>query len=167
VNVLFVVGALFEFAGIVLLGFPDFVPGALRLSRWLRPRTRSVVNRLRRLLRLPPRPTFVDLGGAVEIHGVLRGSAMKSVAAGASLEEKVAFLLRRDEEAQGAVNALAERVAAIEEQAPRQLEQLRGEMQAHVDQKIRAALDEYRELRVAGTVALGLGLACVTVANFV
>jgi enolase len=92
---------------------------------------------------------------------------MKSVAAGASLEEKVAFLLRRDEEAQGAVNALAERVAAIEEQAPRQLEQLRGEMQAHVDQKIRAALDEYRELRVAGTVALGLGLACVTVANFV
>jgi hypothetical protein len=45
--VLVVVGVVAEFAGIVLLGFPDFVPGALRLSGWLRRQwRRAVVHRV-------------------------------------------------------------------------------------------------------------------------
>jgi hypothetical protein len=34
--VLLVVGVLAEFVGTVLLGFPDLLPGATRLSGWLR-----------------------------------------------------------------------------------------------------------------------------------
>jgi hypothetical protein len=164
--VLFAAGACVEFAGIVLLGFPDFVPGALRLSRWLRVRARSVTNRVRRLLGLPPGQTFVSIEAADEISVADRASLMKSVRPDATIEERVAFLLTRDQEAQRDVNALTARVDAIETEEPRRLEGLRTETEAHVADALAEARDAYRPLRIAGTIALAIGLACMSVATF-
>jgi hypothetical protein len=165
--VLFAVGASIEFVGIILLGFPDFLPGAVRLSRWLRVRTRRVVNRLRRLVGLHPLQSVYSLSPADEINLAGRLSLVKSVSPEASLEERVAFLIQRDQEAQRDVNALTERVAAIEEEAPRQLDRLRQQMETRVAQELAAARDEYRPLRISGTIALAIGLTCMSVANFV
>jgi hypothetical protein len=163
---LFAAGAVIEFVGIVLLGFPDFVPGAVRLSQWLRVSARRVANRLRRVVRLPPRPTVVTLEGLVHGRSMGRASVTVAVSPGATLEEEVAFLLRRDQESQNRINALTERVAEIEGRTPAELEQLRARMEAHVAQELAAARDEYRPLRIVGTIALALGLICMSVANF-
>jgi predicted Zn-dependent protease len=164
---LFAVGACIEFVGIVLLGFPDFRPWTVRLSRWLRVRARQVANRLRRLFGLPPRPTFVDLKAAIQANSALRLSVTRAAPADATLEEKVDFLLGRDQEAQSSVNTLTDRVAAIEAETPRQLDRLRDQMETHVTEELAAARDEYRPLRIAGTIALAIGLTCMSVASFV
>jgi hypothetical protein len=59
--VLLAFGVVFEFAGIVLLGFPNFVPGAIRLSGWLRRRGRRAAKRLRRLVGLRHARLFIPL----------------------------------------------------------------------------------------------------------
>jgi hypothetical protein len=165
--ILFVVGAIFEFVGIVLLGFPDFIPGALRLSNWLRIRGRRLANRMRRLFGRPPGRTVVKLEAADEISLAGHLSLMKHVHPDATIEEKVAFLVQRDQEAQRDVNELNERLTAIETETPRRLEELRGQMHTHVARELTEAMTAYRPLRIGGTVALAIGLLCVTVANFV
>jgi hypothetical protein len=160
-------GALLEFGGIVALGFPDFLPGAQRLSRWLRVRGRSLVNRVRRLLGLPPLRTTVSASAALEADSAVGGSAVKSVSAEATLEEQVLFLLQRDQEAQRDVNTLGARMAAMEAKVPDKLEELRGQMETHVEQKLEAAEASYRSLRVLGAVLLACGLILTTLGNFV
>jgi hypothetical protein len=162
---LLVLGVVFEFAGIVLLGFPDFVPGAIRLSGWLRRRSRAVENRLRRLLRLPPRP-FVHKAGVDAAVGVeLSASAVQRTGA-TTLEDKVEYLLRRDLDAQRQANELTGRVARLETESSRRLAELRRQMEDHVARELTAALEVYRPLRVVGTLALALGLVCVSAATF-
>ena len=97
----------------------------------------------------------------------MRASGIKGVGRDAIMEEKVAFLLQRDQEAQHAMNALVRRVEDIETAIPRELEELRKGVEAHVASELTAALEAYRPLRVAGTLALAVGLICVTTANFV
>jgi hypothetical protein len=116
--VLLGVGVVAEFAGIVLLGFPDLVPGALRLSGWLGRQRRRAANLLRRLVGRPPRGVThkVGLDAAVGIEA----SASAVVGTGATtLEGKVEYLLRRDREAQCEANALAARLNRLEAESPR------------------------------------------------
>jgi hypothetical protein len=40
-------------------------------------------------------------------------------------------------------------------------------MRTHVSGELAAAEEEYRPLRIFGTIALAVGLLCTTVANFV
>jgi hypothetical protein len=163
---LLVVGAAFEFAGIVLVGSPDLFPQAVRVSGWLRLRHRTIVNRLWRLIGRP-RAKVVEIGLASEINVAASLSAIKSTSDIGSLEDKVGFLLRRDQEAQRDMNALRERVDAIERDSPKRLDELRDSMETHVAGELRAALEVYLPLRVAGAFALAAGLICVMVANFV
>jgi hypothetical protein len=97
----------------------------------------------------------------------LSGSAVTSISEGASLEQKVEFLLRRDQEAQQRKNEHAARLNAIEGETPKRLEDLRSEMELHVAEALAAAHGEYLELRVFGAGLLTLGVFCVTAANFV
>lgn len=55
----------------------------------------------------------------------------------------------------------------LDEGTPRQLAKLREDMEEHVAGELGAAFMEYRELRIAGTIALALGLACTTIASFI
>jgi hypothetical protein len=160
-------GAFLELIGIVLVASPDLVPGARRFSRWLAPRLRRVENRLRRLLRLRGRNIVINAEPATVVVSAGNVSFSKSVSADATLERKVEFLLQRDQEAQSAANELGERVSAIERESPRQLDELRERMEAHVSTELVAALAEYRPARVIGTIALAIGLGLATAANLI
>jgi hypothetical protein len=85
----------------------------------------------------------------------------------ASLEEKVEFLLDRDQQTQRALNALRERLAETEKETPRQLTDPSLGDGGPRSGKITAALDRYRPVRFLGAVALTLGLGCTTAAAFV
>ena len=164
--VLLLIGVASEFVGIVLIGFPDFVPGTLRLAGWLRRQGRRIENLIRRLARRKARPIVVSAGasGGIAIGG--SASAVVSPGANATTEDKVDFLLRRDLDTQRELNDLAGRVNRLQTESTRQLAEARQDMEQHVDRELATALTEYRPLRVVGTIALAVGLACVTVATF-
>jgi hypothetical protein len=92
---------------------------------------------------------------------------MQSPGATATLEQKVEFLLTRDQEAQRNVYALRGQIEDIQAESPKRLAQLREEVEAHFAQALNAALETHRLLRIRGAIALLLGLICVTYANFV
>jgi predicted nuclease with TOPRIM domain len=92
---------------------------------------------------------------------------MKSVSGAATLAQKVEFLLTRDQEAQREVNILRERIENLEIESSRRLGQARREIETRFAQELKTALELYRPLRIWGAVALLLGLACMTYANFI
>jgi biopolymer transport protein ExbB/TolQ len=166
-GILLGVGAVLEFGGIVALAFPDFLPHGRRLSRWFAHRSRVVINVVRRWLGMKPLQKFVSISMAAEANASGRMSAVAGVNDDATQEEKISFLLRRNQETQEAINRLSGQVRELEEETPRELERLRQDLQGHVAAELAAAEDEYRALRVVGTMALAVGLVCTTVANFV
>jgi len=162
---LFVSGGVFELVGIVLVGSPDFFPEAERASRWLRDRWTRFVDRLLVMLGRP-RDRVVVVGVADAFDMSDHASVMKSADPNASLEEKVAFLLQRDQEAQRAANALSARLASTERESPKRLEELQGEMEQHVTDTLAAAHGLYLPLRLVGAGLLVVGLGCATAGNF-
>jgi hypothetical protein len=164
---LFVLGAVFEFAGIMAIGAPDLLPGATRFAAWIGPRLRRIDNRIRRAFHLPRRPVVVELGSAGSVATAGRVTLLKSVKSDATLEEQVAFLLERDQEAQRDVGQLANQIADMEDLVRRRLGELRNEMTNHVAAERAAAEANYRPLRIIGTVALAIGLGLATAGNVV
>jgi len=164
---LYIAGAGLELLGIVLVASPDLVPWALRLVRWIRPRWRMIENRLRRLLRLSARGTAYEDSATVGLNITINSAAEVGFDPKATLEDKVAFLLRRNSESQKEMNALAQRVAAVETEAPKRAAELRAEMESHVARELAAAKEDYRIARISGAIVLGCGLALTTAANFV
>ena len=162
----YVVGAVFELAGIISVASPDLVPGAVRFGAWLRGHLRLAVDRIRRFIG-GPRHQVIELGVAEAISTAGGVTPMKSMNPEATLEEKVAFMLQRDQEAQGQVNALAKGMSEIEQEGPRRLDALRSQMEAHVERELRATQADFRAARVLGAVALAIGLALTTAANFI
>lgn len=156
-----------ELGGIVALGFPDLLPGALRVSTWLGRQWRRATNRLRRLVGLKPRAVVHTVGAAGEINLAGHISAVVSTSNVGSVEDKVEYLLRRDQDAQRRLNEHDARLDRIEGETTERLAELRGEMETHVAHELSAAVEAYRPLRVVGTIALVVGLACVTAATLV
>lgn len=72
----------------------------------------------------------------------------------APLEDKVEFLLRRNIDSQREVNALARRIAALEEEGPPRAAELRSEMEKHVERELATAREDNRTARVIGAVLL-------------
>jgi hypothetical protein len=105
----------------------------------------------------------MSASGAIAPSG--RISAVVEFNREASLEEQVAFLLRRNVESQTETNALAARIAALEEETPGRLEALRAELEEHVSRTVATAKEDYRTARVMGALVLVLGLALTTLAN--
>jgi hypothetical protein len=115
-GILLVIGAVLQFGGIVLIAFPDFLPHGQRLSRWLGHRARMVINRVRRLFGMKPLQKIVYGSGTVKGSASVSGSGLVSISDDATQEEKIAFLLQRDQEAQQAINTLSRRVGDLEEE---------------------------------------------------
>jgi hypothetical protein len=152
-TVLLVIGSVFELGGIVALGFPDLLPGALRLSTWLGRQGRRAANRLRRLVGLGPLGVAHTISVADEVNVAASLSGVVSTSNVGSLEDKVEYLLRRDQDAQRRANELGQRLDRLEAESPERLAELRREMEAHVTHELRAVLEAYRPLRVIGTIA--------------
>ena len=161
----YVLGAALDFIGIMLIASPDLVPGAVRIAARARQWERTTENRLRRLVRLKPRPHFVNISATIEGRATLSGSGITSFRDDADATEKLEYLLRRDRESQEAFNSLARRVETIEAETPARLEQLRDEMQTHVDARLTSRLADLRAARLWGVVALLSGLIIGTIAN--
>ncbi len=123
-------------------------------------------NRVRRALGLPGRTVTVSASAALSVAVAMEATLGVDVSDGATLEEKVAFLLRRNEETQRTTSALAKRISGIEEDVERRESGLRDELQRHVAAELRSALEADRVLRIFGSGLLATGLACVTVASF-
>jgi hypothetical protein len=163
---LLVMGAAFEFVGIIVLVFPDLVPYGLRFSQWQRNHAHALLDGIRRMLGRP-RNVVIQVGAASAVTATGRASLMKSVSATATLEHKVEFLLTRDQEAQRDINTLREGIEDVEAAASKSLDKSRREIVTRFERELKAALEAYRPLRVWGAVALLLGLVCVTYANFI
>jgi len=159
-------GAILELGGIVLVGSPDLFPYGRRLSAWLRRRFGWIVNRVRRLIGRP-RVHTTGLGRPVLISRASSVSAVRSIREGAPLEDQVAFLLRRDQEAQRRENELSGRLTTLDEETGKRLEALRESMEQHVADSLTAAHEEYLPLRVLGVLLLVAGVGCLTAAAFV
>ena len=163
---LLVGGAIFEFLGIIIIVFPDLIPYGRRFSQWLRRRARTLFDHISRMLGRP-RNVVIEVGTASEVNIAGRVSLIKSASGAATLEQKVEFLLTRDQVAQRDVNILRQRIEDLEVETSKRLDQLRREMATRFAQELGTALEDYRPLRILGAVALLLGLACTTCANFI
>jgi hypothetical protein len=161
---LFILGAIFQLLGIVLVGSPDLVPGAVRLGTWTRGRIDRASARLLRLIGRQ-RARFVPLSDTAIVEMTGSVSPVKSVNPQATLQERVKFLLARDQEAQRDVNALNERLAAIERDVPRLLDDLRTVIEAELGKRLEETQANLRAARLYGIVALLIGLALTTAAS--
>jgi hypothetical protein len=163
---LLITGAVLEFVGIILIAFPDLSPYFVQFSRWLRKHIRALSDRVRRLLGCP-KDLRIEVHSAGEVNLAGRVSVMKSASGTATLEEKVEFLLKRDQEAQGDFNVLRGRIEDVESESSKRLDESQREIRTSFEGKLTAALQEYRSLRIVGVIALVVGLACATLANFI
>jgi Phage integrase family len=109
---LYVAGAAVELVGIILVASPDLIPQAERISEWIGVRYRRAENAMRAMVGLPRRTKNVQLGVLDEINVAESVSLVKSTGA-KTLEEKVEFLVQRDQEAQREVNELRDRREAL------------------------------------------------------
>jgi chromosome segregation ATPase len=82
------------------------------------------------------------------------------------LEEKVEFLMRRNEEAQHAINRLNAEVESIKRQTDERFDEVHAGMTEHVSAVLAAVHGQYLPLRIVGTVAIALGLGLATWGNF-
>ncbi|SRR5712691_3232557 len=157
-------GAGFEFLGIIILAAPDLLPYRDLILRWL-DRTTELLDRRIRGVRPPPTVAAPD---AVEIKLTgERASLIKSVGASATWEQKVAFLISRDLEAQTHFNTLRDRVENLDQESAQRLQQARDEVERLFREELARMSRAYRVLKICGAAALLLGLFCATFANFI
>jgi hypothetical protein len=99
----------------------------------------------------------------------MRGSAKGTTShrEDAPLEEKVAYLMRRDQATQEAEHRITERVEAVEAESRQSVEDLRREVEVLLGTELRAAQEDFRAVRIGGTIALAVGLTLTTLANFI
>lgn len=161
----YIMGAVLDLIGIVLIASPDLVPWAVRMAARLRVLEQSIENRLRRLLRIGPRGRIASLSATVTGGASVSAVVTRGLSPGASIEQQVAYLLRRDEDAQTTFNAFASRVERIERETPAQLNALRTELQSHVEDRVSQRLADLRAARLWGVAFLMAGLALGSVAN--
>jgi hypothetical protein len=163
---LFIVGAVIEAAGILVIAAPDLFPGARRFARWAHPRLRRVNNHIRRWLRLPLRPTVVEVGAAGAVASAGAATLKLIPGADAPLEAKVATLVQIADRMQDEVAELTRRTTALENETAQRLTELDREVTTRIGSALMTAAAEYRLLRIVGALAVTAGLTVATAGNF-
>ena len=127
---------------------------------------RRVENRVRRLLGRPQHHT-IHTASELNIAMSLRGSARVSVSEGATLDEKVEYLLRRDEVVQERLETLHVSVSELPDRWQADI----GAESARLREEHAAALaelrDEHKLARLIGVGLLFVGLVLATLGNLV
>ena len=163
---LYLVGGVLEVVGIILVAAPDLGPLWKSGQERLRKAWDRLGAKVRSLLRRPRHVTAsTSVSGGIALGGSARG--IVGVSPAATTEEKVAFLLRRDEETQNRIADLHEALARARTEADRKLADTRAELEERLMVEIRRALDLYRGQRLAGIGMLVLGAICLSAGNFV
>ncbi len=135
-----VVGVLLNLGGIVLALWQDVAPSLGRVLK---------------------------ASATVPLKMTSRISGVTSPRDGATLEEKVAYLLRQDREAQKVHNALAGRVEDLKRYTVKGFDDVWAKTKRHVEEKGTEALNLYRCHRICGAIFLTAGLLCLVAASFV
>jgi hypothetical protein len=171
---LYAFGGSAEFFGLLLVAAPELVPilqsiGATAVGGWrsLRALQREAAARLLRLLGRPPRQHVVVGAGGATARGSVSGSGRVSHSPGATLEGKVDYLLRRDQQVQDAL----ERLHLSLEAMPGRWEAAIGEASETLRAEHSRALVQLRERhlqpRLLGILLLAVGVALATAGNLV
>lgn len=158
---LYVLGGLLEFAGVLLVAWPDFSPTAARVSRWIGRTSRRVLRRVG-----IKSGRTVTTSAAATATGEMRAAGIVKPGPSATLEAKVEHLIRRSEESQKAQNAMSRRVTELERAMRADLNERVETLTTEFDAKLLRAFEDDRPLRIVGTVLLALGLFLSVLANF-
>lgn len=134
------------------------------LSRWVGHRVavwrRAIPNLLRRLLRQPQRHD-VHIGAAsIRAGGRITAKGIVGHQEDAPTRELLAYLLRRDKVNQ----ETAQRMGETDEEIRQSVEALRSEIDSLIQAEIRAAKKNFQAARIAGALALVIGLILTTLA---
>ncbi len=168
-------GAVEELMGIILVASPELFPRATRSGARLRQASLASVGRLiawirdlpRRLLRRPLPPHVVYGGGALSAEGAGGASVRTAPPAGATLAERVAWLLNRLNEVQDSLDEITDRLREMPKEwradMRRDLDELRQELRALVQE----TAESHIEFRLAGIALLVIGLVISTAGNLV
>jgi hypothetical protein len=123
---------------------------------------------LQRALRKLFRRSGRDVHAKADLSATLRlGGSLATVTgmSATTLEDKVEWLLRRDQEAQKQVSDLSKRLGELESAMPERLAALNESLNAHVTDKIAEAQSDFRATRILGALALTVGLGLTTAAT--
>lgn len=161
-SLLFWSGVGFEVAGLALVGASDYVPLARDL--WHGARRRTFSSWLRRRLGLRQDVVVrAEAGASTAFGGHARG--VVSPSDDATLEEKVAFLLRQLEQTDEQLDNLAGTVADLPASWRRDIAALRGELEQRIERRLNETQERYLTLRRIGLVCLLVGVALVSASN--
>ncbi len=168
---LFSVAGSLEFWGVVLVASPELDPYRRRLGTGLAAlsrRTNALVRRAIDWVRVTigrPRTQVVSLEGidSAEMSETARLSV--SVDERASTEEKVAFLLRRDEETQERLADLDEKLNDLPERWRGDIEAAAGTLRQEQERGLVELRGEHLTARLGGVVFLVVGLGVATWGN--
>lgn len=162
------VGAILEWLGIMLVGSPDLVPLSKRFSRWGRQKAQAVTRGAERLFRRRKHAHVVgavSAGGSIAMTG--HASVFHSLPADATIEQKVDFLMRRDQQSQTVNDALSRRLEELGAESETGLRGLRAELETLIDKNLGELKREYFLAKLVGVAALVVGLGLTTAGNFV
>lgn len=158
------VGAAFEWVGIWLVAAPELSPRLVRAWGRVRPAAMRVVWWVRRRLGWRGRVSKdLHVRSGIKVGG--HASAVLSKGEGASLEEKVEFLLEQDREAQRRLNKVERAIAEQPEAWRQDIEETRGELEAFVREQVERERDVHIRIRLVGIVFLLAGVPLLAVAN--
>jgi hypothetical protein len=161
-----------EFWGVLLVASPEISPFLRRLAvalAALRSQTKALAhraaNRARRMLGRPPRPIEMSGTSVMSGGGNMRGRGIVGLREGAPMEEKVEFLMRREEETQERLGDLQEGLDALPERWSDDIEATAGTLRREQREGLDELRDEHLTARVGGVVLLVVGLVLATWGN--
>jgi hypothetical protein len=162
-----------ELFGLLLVASPELVPILQRVASLGRRAWRQVLRLLRkveaafrRLLRRPL-PHVVSVGAGGARAGGFPPSGRASVGDEATLEEKVDYLLRRDQDVQDSLERLEGSLAALPGRWKTDVEQASQALRDEHARALAELRDRHMQARLLGVVLLAVGIVLATAGNLV
>lgn len=159
---LFAFSGSLEVFGVLLVASPEIAPLLQRVGRALVAaweRAKALWRSIGRLLRRK-RHHRVDVAGGGRLGAVGgRATGRVSVPADATLEEKVEYLLRRDQDVQGRFDETGARLAALPGEWKADIAEASSELRAEHAAALEALRDRHLTVRLVGVALLVTGIA--------
>jgi hypothetical protein len=162
-----VLGASFEFTGIVLVAAPELFPRLLEARRSVQARLEGWRRWL--LLRFGRQggKTVYGKGGGVMAGGSLSARGYASPGETASLEKKLDYLLEQAKKARERLDKLDDRVAELPRQWQDDIRAMRDEIEALMTRRVEEIRDSHIRVRLWGIGFLLAGVPILAIANVI
>jgi hypothetical protein len=161
----------FEAVGLLLVAAPEVMTALRRLGAWtaaqwrkFTPYLATVERFVRRLLRRP-RHIVVNVGAASVVSSGGQVTTRVSPGEGKTLEEKIDYLLRRDEAMQARVDSVELRMSGLPSEWRTEIEEASETLHSEQMQALDELRERHLEQRWLGIVLLLIGVVLATVAN--